>query len=558
VHRKLKWKNRPNLLKWPSIYKVLQLGDGENAILSLSSKRMLFLVLFISLGISCGKSKSEPTLTPMPTVAPVAVLAETENFKFVDCPFQIPGEMPQNVVLAIQCGNLTVPEDRKQPDGPQIKLAVVIVKTTSTTPKPDPLLVLISNPGYGLDLALNLPYIFENIYTQRDLIIIDQRGTGFSQPSFSCPEFDDLSHEAVIQNFGEQEANNRYVEATRTCANRVKASTSNLPAYTTAAVAADLEDLRLALGVSQWNIFTLFDGSILALTMMRDYPQAIRSVIMDSVVPLQADPIAELGTNVESAFDRLFQRCAEDEDCSKTYPKLKTTFYSLLDQLNEQAVAIDVADLTSGERYKVMLDSDHLTNFIMLLLNSSIDRESLPEIPRMIYQLEEGKTEVIARLMGNHPLFGPSYSAMGQWMDCNEEYHFSTLELVTKANTNVDLRLQKYINSHAEGIFRACEEWGVPGVSETENQAVTSSIPTLLLSGEFDWNAPPAWADWTAQTLSNSTVLEFPGTGPIVYLSGTSSSCAHKIVNTFLETPTSQPDTSCASKPIDLLWVTLP
>jgi pimeloyl-ACP methyl ester carboxylesterase len=526
--------------------------------LSLSTKRILFLAIFISLAISCGKSKSTPTLTPIPTDAPVAALEEAENFKFIDCPFQIPEGMPQNVVLAIQCANLTVPEDRKQPDGPQIKLAVAIVKTNSTTPKPDPLLVLFGNPGYGLDLTINLPYIFENIYTQRDLIIIDQRGTGYSQPSFSCPEFDDLSHEAVIQNFGEQEGNNRYVEATRTCANRVKASTSNLLAYTTTAVAADLEDLRLALGVSQWNIFTLFDGSTLALTMMRDYPQAIRSVIMDSVIPLQADPIAELGTNVETAFDRLFQRCAEDEDCSKTYPKLKTTFYALLDQLNEQAVAIDVADLNSGERYKVMLDSDQLTYFIMLLLSSSIDRESLPEIPRMIYQLKEGKTEVIARLMGSHPLFNTGYSAIGRWMDCNEEYHFSTLEQVTKANTNLDLHLQKYFNSQAEGIFRVCEEWGVPGVPETENQAVTSSIPTLLLAGEFDWNAPPAWADWTAQTLSNSTVLEFYGTGQIVYLSGTSSLCAHNIVNVFLETPTSQPDKSCASKPIDLLWVTLP
>ena len=143
-------------------------------------------------------------------------------------------------------------------------------------------------------------------------------------------------------------------------------------------------------------------------------------------------------------------------------------------------------------------------------------------------------------------------------MDCNEEYHFSTLEKVTKANTNVDPRLQKYFDSHAEGILRACEEWGGPGVPETENQAVTSSIPTLLLAGEFDWNTPPTWAEWTAQTLSNSTVLEFPGTGQIVYLSGTSSICAHEVVNAFLETPAARPDTSCSSKPIDLLWVTLP
>ena len=195
-------------------------------------------------------------------------------------------------------------------------------------------------------------------------------------------------------------------------------------------------------------------------------------MIIDSVVPLQADPIAELGTNVELAFDRLFERCLEDEDCNKTYPKLKTTFYALLDQLNAQAITIDVADLNSGERYKVMLDSDQLTYFIMVLLSSSIDRESLPEIPRMIYQLKEGKTEVIARLMGSHPLFNTGYSAIGRWMDCNEEYHFGTLEKVTKANTNVDPRLKKTSFSipRQKEIYRACEEWGVPGVRQPKTR----------------------------------------------------------------------------------------
>jgi pimeloyl-ACP methyl ester carboxylesterase len=526
--------------------------------LSLSRKQVIYLTIFLFLAIGCGKSKSEPTLTPMPTYASAAALVETDNFKFIDCPFQIPENMPQNVVPAIRCANLTVPEDRKLPDGPQIKLAVAIVKTTSTTPKPDPVLVLIGNPGYGLDMAINLPFMFDNIYSQRDIIIIDQRGTGYSQPSFSCPEFDESSHDVVIQNLGEQEANNRFVEATRTCANRVKASTSNLPAYTTTAVAADLEDLRLALGVTQWNIFTLIDGSTLALTMMRDYPNAIRSVIMDSVVPLQANPLVELGTNIEQAFDRLFRRCSEDEDCSKTYPTLKTTFYALLDQLNAQPITVDVADLNSGERYKVILDGDQLTLFIVVLMSYVNDQGALPEVPRMIYQLKEGKTEVIARLMGGHPLFTAGNSAMGQWMDCNEEHFFNTLEQVTKANANVDLSLQKYINAQAEGAFHSCEEWGGPGVPKTENQPVTSDVPTLLLSGEFDWNAPPTWAEWTGQTLSNSTVVEFAGTGQVVYGSGTWSQCSHKIVSAFLETPAAKPDTSCASKPINLLWVTLP
>jgi pimeloyl-ACP methyl ester carboxylesterase len=529
--------------------------------LSINTKRLLCLGLFISLMVGCGKSKSTPTVTPMPSPAPVAALVESQNFKFNDCPFQAPQGMPPEAMQSVQCASLTVPEDRKQPDGPKIQLAVAIVKSSSVAPKPDPLLMLFGNPGIGLDLAISLSYVFDTIYTQRDLIIIDQRGTGYSQPSFSCPEFNKVSYESVTQNLSVQETNDRYIEASRTCANRVKATNANLTAYTTAAVAADLEDLRLALGYKQWNIMAFYNGSRLALTMMRDYPQDIRSVIMDSVVPLQANPLAEWGVNVEIMFDRLFQHCTEDEQCNKAFPQLKSTFYALLAQLDVQQVRVDVADLNSGEQYKVMLDSQQLINFIITLFNYYDVSDALSEVPRMIYQLREGKTETVSRLMGSHPSFNTGnigVLAMAQWVGCNEEYHFTTAEQIAKANENIDLYLQKFFNAQADGTARACEEWGAPGVPAIENQPVTSGIPSLLLAGELNWFTPPAWAEWTAQTLSNSTTVEFFGIGGMVYTSSLWSDCSNKIVDAFLETPTAKPDTSCASKPVKLLWVTLP
>ncbi len=523
-------------------------------------KHFLCLGLLLSLMFGCGKSKSAPTTTPLPSPLPVAAPVETKDFKFVDCPFQAPPGIPPEDMQSIQCANLTVPEDRKQPNGTKITLAVAIVKSSSTTPKPDPVLVLVGDPGNGIEIAAYLPYIFKNIYTQRALIIIDQRGTGYSQPSFSCPEFAKLSSESVTQNLSVQETNNRYVDASRTCADRVRATNANLPAYTTRAVAADLEDLRLALGYNQWNIFTIYDGSRLALTMMRDYPQGIRSVVMDSVIPLQANPAAELGVNVELAIGRLFQRCTEDEQCNKTFPNIKSTFYALLDKLDAQPITFNVADLNSGERYKVMLDSEGLINFLLRLLITTYDNDPFSEVPRMIYQLQDGKTESISRLMGNQAMLDPGNTAMAMapWMGCNEEYHFTTLEQVSKANGNIDLHLQKFFNSQAEGNIRACEEWGAPGVSAIENQPVTSSIPALLIASEFNWFTPPAWAELTAQSLSNSTSVEFTAIGQFVYNSGKWSECSHKIVDAFLETPNARPDISCAAKTVNPLWITLP
>jgi hypothetical protein len=139
-------------------------------------KRLLLLGLFATLTVSCGKSKTTATPTLMPSPVLVPTLVESENFTFIDCPFQVPQEYPSATIESIQCANLTVPEDRKQPDGPKIQLAVAIVKTSSANPKPDPLLVLFGNPGVGLELTTALPFVFDTIFSQRDLIIIDQRG----------------------------------------------------------------------------------------------------------------------------------------------------------------------------------------------------------------------------------------------------------------------------------------------------------------------------------------------------------------------------------------------
>ena len=123
---------------------------------------------------------------------------------------------------------------------------------------------------------------------------------------------------------------------------------------------------------------------------------------------------------------------------------------------------------------------------------------------------------------------------------------------------NINSHLQEYFNAQAEGSFEACEDWKAPGVSDTENQPVASGIPALLLAGQFDWYEPPEWAELTAQTLKNSTTVEFRGVGQLVYASSQWSVCSHQIVEAFLETPAVKPDTSCASAPFKITWITLP
>lgn len=519
-------------------------------------KRLCCCCALLFMVSGCGLFKSEPTITPLIPSTVIVVPEKSDNLIFNDCPLERPEGMPEESTPNIKCATLTVPEDRHELDGPKIQLAVAIVKTKSTEPKPDPVLVLVGNPGYGLYLTYSLPYIFPNIFEQRDMIVVDQRGTGSSEPSFDCPEIDTLATE-VITNLTRQEFNERLIEESRTCAGQLEVARVNLSAYTTTAEAADLEDLRQALEISQWNIYSIFNGSRLALTMMRDYPQGIRSVILDSPVPLQANPVVDLGTNVALAFDNLFTSCAEDVQCLKAYPDFKETFYALLDQLEGEPILVDVSDRSSGERYQVKLDNERMITFIMEILSEVNDPEGLCEVPRMVYQLRGGKTEAAARLLGR---YSNNYfpSPINDWLNCNEELSFNTMGQVTNANQEIGLYLQDYINIEAKSSFSICEAWKAPGVDPIENMPVTSSIPALLLAGEFDWIQPPAYAESTAQTLRNSTAVAFPNTGQLVSFSTLWTSCARIIVDAFLETPAAKPDTICTSKPPNVTWITIP
>lgn len=522
---------------------------------SIHMKFVFSLLVIATLLTGCGIFKHEPTTTPLVSFTINTTPVSPDAFQRTECSMENP-EVPEDRRVEIQCGTLTVPEDRLKTGSPNIQIAVAIVKSSNPDKKPDPVLVLVGNAGFGTDFAYGLSFILPGVLDNRDMIIVDNRGTGHSIPSIKCPEFDNLLTGANM-NMTVQETNDQMVEASTSCASSVIASGVDLNNYSTAAMAADLADLRQALGISDWNIYSLFNGSRLALTLMRDYPQGIRSVVLDSPVPLQANPDVEYGANAFSVLDAFFQACTKDELCNTAYPNVKDTFYKLLDQLDTQPITVDVADPYSGDRYKVTLDSERFITYLLGLFTNEGNGTTLGEIPRMIYQLKDGKTEAASRLMGQGGANFP-YTPMSMWLNCNEELSFMTQEQVSKANEAVGLHLQKYFDKMAEGSFLACKPWRAPGASMGDNLPVDSNIPALLMAGEYDWTQPPVWADLIAQNLRYSTVVKYPGSGMLAGLSPKWSECSRQMINTFLETPGTKPDVSCSMKPAKFTWITLP
>jgi pimeloyl-ACP methyl ester carboxylesterase len=289
-------------------------------ILRLTVYSLLVLSLLL---VSCSKKDSEDDSKNGDTVETTGQSGQVPEYETVDCRFTIPQG------TEVECGCMAVPEDRSQPDGNQVKIQFAIFKSTSSNPEPDPIVYLAGGPGeHALEaVSLTFDQRFAPLTANRDLIVFDQRGTGYSEPALNCPELIELSYEVLDQDLGNEEVLELENEATRACYERLIEQNINLSLYNSVESAADLNDLRLALGYEEWNLFGVSYGTRLALTAMRDYPDGIRSVILNSTVPLQADLYSEVPASFDRALNVLFDSCADNPVADNAYPDLETVFF---------------------------------------------------------------------------------------------------------------------------------------------------------------------------------------------------------------------------------------
>jgi len=461
------------------------------------------------------------------------------KFKPAECQFEVPSG------VEIDCGNLSVPEDRGQEDSPMIQLHVAIIRTQNPNPAPDPIVILQGGPGgYALDsMAMSYwLYIFDFARMDRDLIVLDQRGVGYSRPSLNCPEAENQWYQDWTQNLSSEVSDQHYAQALQACHDRLVTEGINPSAYTSAANAADVEDLRIALGYSKWNLFGSSYGTRLALTVMRDYPGGVRSVILDSVYPPQVDLYASIATDFERSLNLVFARCAADVDCNNAYPDLKTVFYKLVDQLDAEPLTFTLYRSSTGEFYKVILNGDR---FIWSAFQMLYMTDKIPSLPWRIVSLQSGNTTAYPELLQQTIFSDDSWNeGMYYSIQCNEEVPFGSIAYLESANQNVTTRLLDVFGGGEN--YQDCAVWGTGKPSPIENEAVISDIPTLILSGEFDPITPPAWGRLTAENLDNSQFLEFPGFGHGIMGAGLDGgSCSQKIVEDFLGEPDASVDASC-------------
>jgi pimeloyl-ACP methyl ester carboxylesterase len=295
----------------------------------------------------------------------------------------------------VECGTLTVLEDRGDPDGATVRLPLAIVRTDAARPAPDPIVYFSGGPGApGLEVASR--FLESRLGGERDVIVFDQRGTGGAEPSLECPEVD----EATWANFGTAAAPEvelqRSLDAFAACRARLVEDGVDLGAYDTATSAADVADLRGALDIGTWNLFGVSYGTTLALEVLRSEPDGVRSVVLDSVypttVPGGAEGVFESWTRAARA---LFDGCADDPACAAAYPTLEADFDAAVERYDRAPFEGEIPDPDTGRVRRIVITG---ADIVAGAFDAMYERDLIPLLPSLTAALARGDTTIIPLL----------------------------------------------------------------------------------------------------------------------------------------------------------------
>lgn len=436
----------------------------------------------------------------------------------------------------VKCGYLEVPENRNVPDSRKIKLAYLVFKAINRSVKEDPIVYLQGGPG-GATLTQANYWRNSPLRRDRDFILIDQRGTGFSNAV--CSDLGDKLLEVLAMDLTPEEEYQELSKAANVCKKELKKEGVDQAGYNTIQNAKDLDDLRKALGYEKWNLFGGSYGSRLALAYMRDFPQHSRSAVVSGLFPPQVNLYEHFVSNLKRSLEMVFDECAKDEDCNQRYPNLKGTYFEVLDGLKVEPVTFSWGGVPFTLNAQDMLLLTHQMLYT---------RSTYGQIPAYVMAIKNKDEDALQSAV--QPLAGRARLiniAMNWSFNAFDEMSFTS-----QKDFETDLELNKELMP-GPAFFRSdpriLENWHSHRAPAYVNQPVKSDIPALVANGAFDPITPPANALATVKYLPNSFYVEFPSEGHSVF-----SSCYFSMVKEFLDSPEEQPDFSCAERKPKVNW----
>ena len=432
-------------------------------------------------------------------------------------------------------GILEVPENRKNPNSRTLKLVYKVLKAKKGDSLKAPIVFLQGGPGGPTVIHADF---WENhpLRNDRDIVLMDQRGTGTSEAN--CIEMGEAMFSIMRQdldNEGEIRAMNSIFSK---CKEAMKYDGVDLAGYTSKENAADFEDLRKALGYEQWNLFGVSYGTRLGLTIIRDFPNSVRSTVIAGIFAPETNGINYNIENFEGALFTVLERCENDEDCNRRYPNLKERLFKAIKKLESSPLHCNY----KGKPFVINTQEAALIIYLHLY-----DRRSIGNIPLLIEAFENGETEYLLyaikalESLSNY-INWPMHHSVLAYEELPFYDELALAESIKRSEIAFNLSMDSELG------IKLLNNWHSYRASEIENQAVVSKIPTLMVSGGLDHVTPVSNATEALAHLENGYEVIFPDEGHNLF-----NPCFFQIVEDFFNDPLDKPDLECSfiSNPIE-------
>lgn len=411
------------------------------------------------------------------------------------------------------CGSLEVAENPGEPAGRKVALNTVVLPAFTADSQPDPVFFLAGGPGQGAaSMARRIDDLFQEIRRQRDVVLVDQRGTGKSN-LFQCKFRED--EEALKQGPPLTQAE---IEK---C---LKEFDGDPRFYTTTIAMDDLDQVREWLGYERISPIGGSYGTRAALVYLRRHPRHVRAVVLDGVAPPDMTLPLYFPRDSQRALDQLLEACGGNAECNQRFPNLKNRLETLLEDLERSPREIAVRHPRTGEVTEATITRRMLALTLRQALYSPL-AGSL--VPLTIDQAAQGEFGPLTALMfSSEGLEDEIANGMYLSVTCSEDYPRLSPESVDAEAAGTFIGRDVF-----EASAEACAFWPRGEVDSTYYEPVRSDLPVLILSGEVDPVTPPSWGEQVAQYLPNSRHIVAPGTGHGVMSAG----CGMRLIGEFLE-----------------------